>query len=90
MTEMNHATPQSSQDTSTRWEHRGDGILRASWDTTGEPVQAEVEFLSPEGPVKLTMAQGGKVIHEREHPDLLKAMEDADRIAGDAQEMGAS
>jgi hypothetical protein len=35
------------------------------------------------------MAQGGKVIHEREHPDLLKAMEDADRIAADVQELGA-
>lgn len=73
------------EDTSTRWEHQGDGILRASWDGPRGTLTAEVEFLSPEGPMRLTMVQGGKVIHEREHPDLLKAMEDADRIAADVQ-----
>jgi hypothetical protein len=79
----------SSQDTSTRWEHRGDGILRASWDVTNGSVTAEVEFLTPEGPLMLTMSRDGKVIHQVEHPDLLKAMEDADRIAADVQELGA-
>jgi hypothetical protein len=75
----------SSQDTSTRWEHRGDGILRASWDVTGGPLTAQVEFLSPQGPVKLTMAHGGAVIHEQECTDLLMAMEDADLVAARVQ-----
>lgn len=68
-------------DTSTRWEHRGDGFLRAVWETAGEPVHAEVEFLSPDGPVKLTMTHNGAVIHEQARTDLLMAMEDADLVA---------
>lgn len=85
MTEMNTGTPPSSQDTSTRWEHRGDGILRAWWDVAGGPLTAELEFLSPNGPVKLTMAHGGAVIHEQECTDLLMAMEDADLVAARVQ-----
>lgn len=77
----------SSQDTSTRWEHRGDGILRASWDITNGPVTAEVEFLSIEGPVRLTMTHRGHVVHEEEYTDHLAMMEEADRVAAHVQEM---
>lgn len=80
--------PDSPEDTSTKWEHRGDGILRAWWDVAGGPLTAQVEFLSPQGPVKLTMAHGGAVIHEQECTDLLMAMEDADLVAARVQHLG--
>lgn len=81
-------TPPSSQDTSTRWEHTGDGILRASWDVPRGTLSAEVEFLSPEGPLKLTMThQVFGVIHEQECVDLLKAMEAGDAMAAIVSKM---
>lgn len=80
-------THPSSQDTSTKWEHRGDGILRASWDVTGGPVTAEVEFLAPEGPMRLTMTHQGRVVHEEEYTDHLAMMEEADRVAAGVDQM---
>lgn len=82
----NHDETQTS-DTSTRWEHRGDGILRAAWETAGERVTAEVEFLTPEGPMRLTMTHRGRVIHEEEYTDHLAMMEEADRVAAGVDEM---
>ncbi|MBS7792462.1 hypothetical protein KTR66_20890 [Roseococcus sp. SDR] len=76
----------TTTDTSTRWEHPGDGILRASWDVPRGTLTAEVEFLTIQGRLKLTMNRDGIVIHEVEHPDLVQAMEDADRIAARARE----